>query len=89
MSNYMNGKEEKKQRNGNATILIGKSRGREGWDWTKYWSSGSRRGNFPNVKGLESFLEEESSKSGITIVAVRGSGERTYTLVEKWNRMYS
>lgn len=89
MDNYRNGEEEKKQRNENATIYVGKSRGRDGWDWTKYWSGGSRRGNFPNVEGLESFLEDESSKSGITIVAAKNSSERTYTLVEKWNQMYS
>ena len=88
MDNYRNKEGGSRRGNGNATILVGRSRGREGWDWTKYWSSGSRRGNFPNVERLESFLEDESSKSGIIIIAAKGSSEKTYTLVEKWNRMY-
>lgn len=77
-------------RNGSVTIVIGESRGREGYDLTKYFSGGgSSRRNFPNERGLEVFLDEEAEKSGINIIPTKRISERTQRMVEKLQRKYA
>ena len=89
MNNYRMSEEKNGYRNGSVTYVIGDSRGREGFDVTKYWSAGSSRKNFPDDIRLEAFLDEESSNSRITIKPVRRASRRTMALIEKLSSKYS
>jgi hypothetical protein len=75
--------------NGNATYVVGESRGREGFDLTRYCNGNSWRKNFPSSRRLESFLDEEIKKNGLTIVSAKSISGKGKKYVEKLNRNYS
>ena len=73
----------------NSTYVIGGSRGREGFDVTRFGLNGQRcRRNFADNRGLETFLGQEFLKYRMTIIPAKGLSGKNRRYVERLVERY-